>query len=143
MMKKDLEIRVGVVGYCPPSKFDEKEAEKMLNEAFDKIKARFPGRKITIVSGLTNVGVPAIAYRLASEKGYKTEGVACKKAEDFEIYPVDKKIIVGNDWGEESETFLKESEVLIRVGGGKQSFKEAAEAKKQGKWVLNYNLTKE
>ena len=31
------QARIGVVGYCPPTKYDEKKALKHLEEAFDKV----------------------------------------------------------------------------------------------------------
>ena len=56
------ELKLGVVGYCPPTKFDEVKALDYLRDAYDKASSDFPDHEITIVSGLTNVGVLKLAY---------------------------------------------------------------------------------
>ncbi|MFH1840303.1 MAG: hypothetical protein ABH849_04090 [Nanoarchaeota archaeon] len=76
-MKK---LRLGVVGYCPPTKFDEKKALKNLREAYDQVELDFPEHEITVVSGLTNAGVLRLAYEEARRRGWRTAGIACKKA---------------------------------------------------------------
>ena len=38
-------------------------------------------------------------------------------------------IIVGKEWGDESETFLNKIDCIVKIGGGKQSEKEFAQAK--------------
>jgi hypothetical protein len=134
------ELRVGVVGYCPPTKFDETEARRMLKEAYDSINTDFPGREIAIVSGLTNVGVLKLAYEEAKTRGWRTAGVACSKAAEFPCFPVDEKVIVGNEWGDESQTFVNSIDVLVRVGGGKQSLREAEIIRQQGKRTYEYEL---
>ena len=136
-------LRVGVVGYCPPTKFDEIEARRMLAESYCRIESDFPGKDITVVSGLTNLGVLKLAYEEAKSRGWKTAGVACKKAYDFieNWFPVDEKpVIVGDNWGDESRTFVKSIDVLVRIGNGKQSLKEAELAKLQKKRTYEYDL---
>lgn len=134
------EIRIGVVGYCPPTKFDEKEAARMICEAYNQIQSAYPNRLKTVVSGLTNVGVLKLAYLEARRRGWRTSGIACKKAENYELFPVDEKKIIGDNWGDESEEFLRTIDALIRIGGGKQSLRETAQAKTNGKLVLEYEL---
>lgn len=136
-------INIGVVGYSD-AKFDEGIAKCLLHIAFDIIEQNHPSKKYTVVSGLTDMGIPAIAYRLASKCGWKTVGVACSKANDYDCYDVDEKIIVGDDWGDESDTFLDKIDVLIRVGGGEQSFKECktAKDKKNIQKVYEFDLPK-
>ncbi len=134
-------LRVGVVGYCPPSKFDEGEARRMINEAYDKINSDFQDNEITIVAGVTNVGVLKLAYEEAKKRNWKTAGVGCKKAYGFEWFPIDEKpIIVGENWGDESEAFLNNIKAIVRVGGGKQSLEEVRKMKAKGAYVLEYNL---
>ncbi|HLD37442.1 MAG TPA: hypothetical protein VJA86_02555, partial [Candidatus Nanoarchaeia archaeon] len=72
-----------------------------------------------------------------------TAGIACSKANEYECFPVDEKVIVGNEWGEESQTFLNSIDVLVRVGGGSQSKREILEAKANGKPVFEYDLASE
>jgi len=131
-------LYVGVMGYSDQG-FDATLAMKMLNEAFDIIQ-RESGREVRIVSGYTNLGIPALAYQEAVRRGWKTVGVACNKAKDYDVFPCDKVIIVGEDWGDESQAFLAKCEVFIQIGGGAQSHREAEKAIKSGKAVFVYDL---
>lgn len=149
---KNNELRLGVVGYCPPTKFDEKEAVRMLNEAYDKVEREFPEHKYTVVSGVTNVGVLKLAYEEAKRRGWKTAGVACRRAYVFEWFLTDEKpIILGDNWGDESEVFLKGTKIrgdphengldaIVRIGAGNQSIKEAVKIKELGKPTYEYDL---
>lgn len=121
--------RIGVVGHSPVY-FNRQEAQKLLeSQIVQAVKQAPKDHKISIVSGLTNFGIPAVAYKVAEEKGYHTVGYACSQAEDFACFPVDKKHIIGDNWGDESEEFLSNIDVLIRIGGGKQSKEEIKKAK--------------
>lgn len=134
------EIRIGVVGYCPPTKFDEVKARLMIFNAFNQVNNLYPCASKSVVSGLTNVGVLKIAYEEAKKREWKTAGIACKKAENYELFPVDEKIIIGENWGDESQTFLDNIDIIIRIGTGKQSITETEEAKRLGKIAIEYNL---
>jgi hypothetical protein len=133
-------IYVGVVGYCPPTEFNEEAARWMIIDAYNAIARRFPDKTIWVVSGLTNVGVLKIAYEEAARRGWKTMGVACAKAKDFELFPVDQAIIKGDEWGDETASFLSIINILIRLGLGKQSLEEARIAKEMGAIVISYDL---
>lgn len=132
-------LNIGVTGYSA-QKFDTEEAQRMLREAYDQINAQYPDRIKVVVSGLTDLGIPALAYREAVSRGWKTVGIACSKAEEFPCFPVDETIIKGSEWGQESPKFLDTLEVLVRVGGGEQAKRETVEAKSKGKKVLEYDL---
>jgi len=134
-----LPVYVGIMGFSG-QKFDLRLAGEHLNDAFVEIQRRFPDNEIVIVSGYTNLGIPAMAYALAKKLGWKTAGIACSKAMEYDCYPCDKVQIVGNNWGDESPTFLKECLIFIRVGGGKQTIKETASAKAMGKLVIEHDL---
>lgn len=143
LIENELPLRIGVVGYCPPSRFDEGKALGYLRYAFDNIQSKYPKRPKVVVSGLTNVGVLKLAYEEAKRRRWKTAGVACKKAYEFKNnwFPVDENpIIVGEEWGEESPTFLETIDMIVRVGGGKQSRRECAETKSMDKEVYEYEL---
>jgi nitrogenase molybdenum-iron protein alpha/beta subunit len=131
---------IGVVGYCPPTKFDEVEARCMIEEAYDKVAEQFAGKAIVIVSGLTDVGVLAIAYREAARRRWMTAGIACKKATEHPLYPVDMKQIVGDNWGDESDAFVALLNGMIRIGGSKQSARETATIKAKGLPTFEYDL---
>lgn len=116
---------VGVVGYSS-GVFDKNRARQYIIQALKEL-----DNANELVSGLTDVGVPAIAYSVAEDFGLKTVGIACLKAYDYPCYPVDEKQIIGTNWGDESSTFLDRIDVLIRVGGGEQSIAEVATFKQQ------------
>lgn len=137
-------LKVGIVGYSK-QKFDKGEAEAILRKVFVNLhhirkKYELNDFAIEIVSGLTHMGIPGIAYDLAEEFGFKTVGIACNKANYYLCYPVDKTIIVGTNWGEESKTFMNYIDHLIRVGGGSQSHNEVQMARELGKSVEEYEL---
>jgi hypothetical protein len=86
-------------------------------------------RNCEIVSGLTDYGIPALTYcvcDLLSLKNYSIEkvGFAPKCALTDNLCKVDKQIIVGENYGDELEEFIKYIDVLIKVCGGSQSIKE-------------------
>ena len=138
---KDI-FSIGVVGYSA-QKFDVNKASLMLERAIlDIIKGK-DKVNIEIVSGLTDLGIPSLAYRLAKRHKLKTIGIACSKAKEYKCFKVDKKIIIGKEWGDESTQFLKYCDMLIRIGGGKQSLKEVDEFKKMGKPLIEFELEAE
>ncbi len=142
---KNNELRLGVVGYCPPSKFDESKALEYIIDGYNKIQQDFPYKNITVVSGLTNVGVIKIAYEEAKRRNWKTAGVACKKAYDYKEswFAVDESpVIVGEKWGDESSTFTNSIDTILKIGGGPQSIREFEEIRKEGKPVYQYDLPK-
>lgn len=130
--------RIGVVGYSTQA-FDTDRAVQSLRAAFTLITAD-GAENYVVVSGLKDIGVPALAYREAERRGWATEGVACFRAYEYDCYPVDSKIIVGTDWGDESEEFLSRCDVLVRVGGGGQAFLEADAFYALGRTVYEYDL---
>lgn len=135
-------LKIGLVGYSD-KKFDKELASKLTRigilKAINENSDGDPSR-IFIVSGLTNIGIPSIGYSFAKDMGWKTVGIACKKAYEYECFPVDEEIIVGENWGDESSTFLDYIDVLVRVGGGKQSLKEEGLAKEKGLPIYSYEL---
>lgn len=136
-------LKIGVVGYSAQS-FDERSARQLIHNALSGIALDHHVKfsDLEIVSGLTNLGIPALAYGWAAAAGTWTTGIACSKAHDYECFPVDHTIIVGDDWSDESETFLNYIDVLVRVGGGKQSHAEVAAFRllKPDAMILEYNL---
>ena len=124
--EKRQEMKIGVIGYSG-QKFDEEQGKKLILKGLSDLGVQDYD---VIVSGLTNLGIPKLAYEIATEWGMKTVGIACKLVTDYELFPVDEEIIVGDNWGDESETFLNYIDALIKVGGGPQSEAEYAKFKK-------------
>lgn len=133
-------LSIGVVGYCPPTNFDEAEAERMLAEAYDQIEEQFPDTPKMVVSGLTNVGVLKLAYEEAVRRNWRTKGVACKLAKDHPLFPVDEQNIVGENWGDESQEFLRDLDCMVRIGVGKQSLEECEVISGRGLPTYEYDL---
>lgn len=140
------ELNIGFVGYCPPTEYDEKEAEKLIKVAFDNIEIDFTNcNKYKFISGVTNVGTLKQAYQEAARRGWELYGVACKKAKDFEWFPdLDEENVelVGENWGDESDKFVSKLDIIVRVGGGEQSINECTRMIEQGKVTYEYELDK-
>jgi len=121
-------VNVGIIGYSKQN-FDKNKARENINLIYDDLQSQYS--TVTIVSGYTNLGIPKIAYEEADKRDWRTVGIACEKAEEYEVYSVDKSIIVGEEWGDESDTFLDYIQVLVKIGGGEQSDKEIEHAKRK------------
>jgi len=132
--KKEMEmttINVGLVGYSG-TKFNENIAKDLIREAFDWVEQEFKGKSFCVVSGLTDLGIPALGYREADKRGWETAGVAPEEAKEYDWYNVDEVIIEGKKFGDESDKFLSMIDVFVKVGGGKQSISEFKKAKEKG-----------
>ena len=133
-------INIGVIGYSM-QEFDKQKAIEYIKKAFDFIEKQYPDRKKTVISGLTDLGIPALAYREAVKREWRVEGIACSKALDYIWFPVSDITMISRNWGDESETFLKAINILVRVGGGEQSMREVEIAKKmRGIDIIEYDL---
>ena len=132
-------LKIGIVGFSR-NQFDKKTAILKLRNKLEYLLERHTDKEIEVVSGYTNIGVPRIAYRLADDMNLITVGFSAKQALKVRcgVYPVKKEIIVGERFGDESEAFIEYIDVLIRIGGGPQSRKEAALFKEKNK---NNNLS--
>lgn len=134
-----MEKKIGVVGYSG-AKFDEKIAKALLAIAFDIVEQNIKSDKYALVSGLTDIGIPSLAYNMAKKEGWKTVGLTAKEAKEYDCFPVDEEIIVGEKFGDESKEFIDYLDCLIRIGGGKQSLKETEMAKDKGIPVYEFDL---
>ncbi|MEZ4888125.1 MAG: hypothetical protein R3E32_25580 [Chitinophagales bacterium] len=122
MTNQTQKIKFGIVGFSR-NQFDKPSACQILDELFKDINERHAGKEIEIVSGYTNSGVPKIAYELADKYGFTTVGFSAEQALSVRsgVYPVQKVILKGKRFGDESEDFVKYIDGLIRIGGGEQS----------------------
>jgi hypothetical protein len=127
-------MKIGIVGFSA-QKFDITKAKMILLEELSKLP-----EGSEVVSGLTYLGIPGLAYDVAESLGIKTVGVACEKAYNYPCFEVDEEYIVGAEWGDESKTFLDYCDAILRIGGGKQSFAEVEEARSMGKPVIEYDM---
>jgi hypothetical protein len=137
-------MKLGIVGYSS-GKFDQEVALSMIAVGIATAEAESKTLATELVSGLTDQGVPGLAYHLAASMDLKTVGIACSKASEYPCFPVDEEIIVGDDWGDESQTFLERVDAIVRVGGGEQSLKEVAlfREQKPDAIVVEFELPRE
>jgi len=131
-METNDTLKIGVVGFSR-NQFDQQDAAQKLKHLITKIVENNEGKNIELVSGFTNMGVPRLAYLLADELGLITVGFSAKQALRVRagVYPVQKQIIVGQKFGDESDEFIQYIDVLVRIGGGKQSRHETELFKQQ------------
>lgn len=126
-----MEINIGFIGYSD-TKFNLEKANEIVDDIFDEIISKYSKRYdvINIISGATNIGIPSIIYHKAVNENensicsFNTIGIMCKDGYNYELFPCDIIYAVGNNWGDESETFLSKINVLYKIGGGKQSIEE-------------------
>ncbi|MDE2422257.1 MAG: hypothetical protein KGO49_13880 [Gammaproteobacteria bacterium] len=119
-------MKIGVVGFSHEN-INHDMARNLLRQSFHELMQKHHhDEPIEIVSGLTNIGVPKIAYQIADEQGWITVGISAEMALHVNcgIYPVNQQIIEGKEFGDESIVFIDYIDYLVRVGGGKQSHRE-------------------
>ncbi len=122
-------MNIGIVGYSSHH-IDQEIARTLLQQAIQELiqvhaRSATPA-DICIISGLTNIGIPKVAYQIADQQGYRTVGISAQRALTVKcaVYAVDEQIIVGLDFGDESDQFITAIDYLVRIGGGKQSRNE-------------------
>ena len=116
-------IRIGVVGFSR-NQFDQVTARTIIRTNFEQLHKKYGAiREVEIVSGYTAMGVPKIAYEEAAKFGFVKVGFSARQAFQVKcgVFQVDKEIIVGQRFGDESHDFVTYIHGLLRVGGGKQS----------------------
>ena len=133
------DLKVGLVGYSD-AKYDEGIAKTLILIAMDLVEDNHEADEYKLVSGLTDLGIPGLGYKLAEKTGWKTVGFSAKEAKEYKCFPVDEEIIVGEKFGSESTAFINYIDVLIRIGGGKQTFDEVKMAKERGIAVYEFDL---
>ena len=133
-------LKIGVVGYSKQG-FNEIQARIYIKRAFTTIHDNYGDQHyMIVVSGLTAMGIPLIAYQEAFERNWDTKGIACIKAKEHPCFPVDEEIIFGLEWGDESSLFLNDIDILVRVGGGEQSMRETALAHEKCIPVIEFEM---
>jgi hypothetical protein len=74
-------MRIGVVGFSQ-RRFDQEAARAHLCRFITGLPARPEARegRVELVSGLTNQGVPKLAYEIATQLGLRTVGISARQA---------------------------------------------------------------
>lgn len=131
---------IGVVGDMT-NDFDADEARAFLEQTFDTIEqANTDVDGFAVVSKLIDTGIPGLAYQIADERGYETWGIAPTEAKQADWYSVDYHVISGDNWGDESQEFVDDIDVFVRVGGDAQAHDEEASADAEGLTVYEYDF---
>ena len=125
-----MNYNIGFVGYSATD-FDHDAAQAIIDDIFDELEAKYAPSEVNIISGATKLGIPAMVYETAVRRmadndhvHYKLTGIMCKDGYTCELFPCDVIYAVGDNWGDESETFLSSINTLYKIGGGKQSIAE-------------------
>jgi hypothetical protein len=144
-------LRIGVVGYSRTN-IDEPHTRALLQASFKKFIAQAHAERLTIeiVSGLTNAGVPKVAYELATQWQLKTVGISARAAlaATCGVFPVRKQMLIGETFGDESAYFIQYIDCLTRIGGGEQSLHEVEMFKEKlhhnpqqlAHWLIEHEL---
>jgi hypothetical protein len=103
-------VRIGITGEISETQIPE--AKRVLSRAL----GRLYGSSIEIVAKLVDRGVSRAAYEVAQELEFRTAGVAPRVALDETCSLVDRREIVGEDWGQETETFINQVSIIICLG---------------------------
>ncbi|MEO0376209.1 MAG: hypothetical protein AAF329_16620 [Cyanobacteria bacterium P01_A01_bin.17] len=123
---------IGVAGYCA-QEFDWDDARIQLKRHL----SQYTNNNVAIVSGLSDMGVPGIAYRIAKDLDIPTIGIAAGKARGAKnLWPCDEVYFVGQNWGDESMFFLGKIHQLVAYEGGQQTKREISLAKELGIKVI-------
>lgn len=112
-----LALKFGVVGYSLPD-FDHRRAKALLEEAFDLLITLHRPENIQVVSGLTNVGIPRLAYELGQARNYRCIGISSRPSSGRQIRSLagyNEQIIVGIEFGDESQAFIDCLDVFYPV----------------------------
>ena len=124
------DVVVLLAGWCPPTVVDETLSDGAIISALDLINKLHFGEDITLVSGLTDVGIMRVGYRFARNLGWTLFGVTSGKAisKGYPLFEVDHQEIIGDNWGDESESFIAYAKTatcyFINVAGGDQAGRE-------------------
>lgn len=144
------EVNIGFVGYSD-SKFDVQRAKQIIYDIFQVIERKYcteenMDMKINIITGATNLGIPALVYEIAHNENVKygnwftLVGFMAKEGYKYKLYPCDEIYAYGEKFGDESSYFIDRIDVLYKIGGGKQSIKEFQMAKDKGIETVEYSL---
>jgi len=84
------------------------------------------------LSGGTYLGGVQAFYDSCSDMHISRSGIMSRKGIGYKIADVDNLIAYGPEWGSESEVTVRMSDIMLILGGGSQTGKEAKEAAVRG-----------
>lgn len=104
--------------------------ERVINGLFDRVAEPEP---VWCVSGATDFGVPAVAYAIAKQRDLYCVGVTAGEAQQFPLAALDRLVVVGDRFGDESRVFVDVCDRFWMIGGGSQAETEMRMAAHLGK----------
>lgn len=110
----NIPIKIVVIGYIF-QRFNSSKALQFISKTFDRIDKKYKHRSKQVVAQLVDLGVPALAYREAKKRGWKTAGIAPSEAKRQKCFPVDEEFIKGEKWRDESSLILRVSDVFVCI----------------------------
>jgi len=131
-------MNIGFVGYSDESKYNAIVAKRIVEKIFKTI--HDIGKDVNIVSGGTALGIPKLVFQESLKYGYPYIAFMSKLGYEYPLCRCDQIYAIGNNWGDESEAFINYIDMLIKIGGGKQSEYEFNLAKEKGIIVEEYEL---
>lgn len=129
----------GVVGFSGSWKRNPRpDAEAITARVLERLfrDASAGDAPVWCVSGATDFGVPAIAYRVAGDLGLCRVGITAEQAFRYPLAELDRLTVIGERFGDESEAFVRACNVVWMIGGGPQSEREVRLAHRLGKPVV-------
>lgn len=129
---------VGVVGFCGPWHHSWRpDAEQVTARALGALFDQAPsGHRTWCVSGATATGVSGVAYRAARDRDLRCVGVAPLEAAQYPLAELDRLVVVGDRFGDESSVFVHSCDAFWMLGGGTQAEAEMRLASALGKPIV-------
>lgn len=93
------------------------------------------GDRLVMCSGATDIGVPGLAYALCAQLGITAAGITAGAAIRYRLAAMDRLVVVGRRFGDESAVFISQCDAFVVLGGGPQSARECRLAAEAGKPV--------
>jgi predicted Rossmann-fold nucleotide-binding protein len=93
------------------------------------------GERLVVCSGATDIGVPGLAYALCARLGITTAGITAGAAQRYRLATMEKLVVIGRRFGDESAVFVAQCDAFVVLGGGAQSAAECRLAMAAGKPV--------
>jgi hypothetical protein len=93
------------------------------------------GDRLVMCSGATNIDVPGLAYTLCARHGITAAGITAGAAIRYRLARMDRLVVVGRRFGDESAVFVAQCDAFVVLGGGPQSAQECRMAGEAGKPV--------
>ena len=136
LIRDESAVAVGVVGYSGDlSRNERDDAEVVVRTALCKlfrVMLESNDGPVWCISGATDLGVPRIAYQEAKRLGCLSVGVTAEAAKTHPLADLDLLSVIGEKFGDESDSFISALDHLCVLGGGQQSLAECKLASERG-----------